>query len=237
MTKELASRAGLATIGKAHVFVSSLEKPELSDEDRHHLERVLRLGPNETVTASDGFGRWRCCWLRSGDLRPMDQVIEAVPARQPIGIAVALLKGDRTEWVVQKLAELGVDRITLLETGRSVVKWSQDRQDRQLERMRKVAREAAMQSRQAYLPIVEGPVKLGALADEPGIALADHEGGALTAETAVLVIGPEGGWTPAERVIFKHRVTLGSFNLRSETAALFGASLLVATRTRLVAWA
>ena len=236
MTEELASSAHLATIGKAHVFVSSVLQPQLGTEDRHHLERVLRLGPNEIITVSDGLGHWRCCQLRSGDLLPMDEVVHVVSTPKPIGIAVSLLKGDRTEWVVQKLVEIGIDRITLLETERTIVHWPADKRQRQLDRLRKVAREAAMQSRQPFLAIVDGPRMLADLAGLPGVALAHHTGGRLDDGTSTLVVGPEGGWSQTERDLFSKTVTLGSSNLRAETAAVFGAALLVAVRTRVVVW-
>ena len=200
------------------------------------MERVLRLGSNEIITASDGLGHWRCCWLRSGDLLPIDDAVHVVAAPSPIGIAVALLKGDRTEWVVQKLIEIGIDRITLLHTERTIVRWPTDKAQRQLDRLRKVAREAAMQSRQPFLATVEGPRTPADVAGLPGVALADHGGDFPTGTVSTLVVGPEGGWTETERDHFPTRVTLGSSNLRAETAAVFGASLLVAVRTRVVVW-
>ena len=59
--------AGPAAAGaKAHVFVVDVGAPELDAGDRHHLERVLRLRPGETVTASDGAGRWVTCRFVGG---------------------------------------------------------------------------------------------------------------------------------------------------------------------------
>ncbi len=87
-------------------------------------------------------------------------------------VAFSPVKGDRPEWAVQKLTELGVDRIVPLVAARSVVRWTGDRGAAVVERWRRVAREAAMQSRRAWLPAVEEAVAFGRAAAWPGAALA-----------------------------------------------------------------
>lgn len=142
----------------AHVYVTDLEAPALGDDDRHHLLRVLRLRPGEPVSAADGEGGWLPCRLTGeGELEPAGP-----PARAPrpdplITIALAVPKGDRAEWAVQKLTEVGADRIIPLVADRSVVRWPADRAGRQVERWRAIARAAAMQSRRLWLPQVEAP--------------------------------------------------------------------------------
>lgn len=207
-----------------HAFVADLTRPELDDADRHHLERVLRLRPGDRLTLSDGKGRWQRFRL-GPDLEPIGQ-IETERRREPLlTIAFAPVKGDRPEWVVQKLTELGIDRIVLLETERSVVRWSGDRAVRQVERLRKVAREAAMQCRRSHLPQVEGMVKLSEAAGWPGVARADAGGVAPTLDRPVILIGPEGGWTAAERERIPVAVGLADHVLRAETAAVATAVL------------
>ena len=127
--------------------------------DRHHLAKVLRLRDGEVVTAADvgGSGRWRVCRFAAGGGRAGargrgDRRAASAPA---VAVAFAPTKGDRPEWAVQKLTELGVDRIVPLVAGRSVVRWTGDRAVSAVERLRRVAREAAMQSRRARLPVVE----------------------------------------------------------------------------------
>ena len=70
----------------AHVFVESLDSPVLSDDDSHHLFRVLRLRDGETVTVSDGRGSWRPCVARAGSV-VVDGAVEAVPAPPAVTIA------------------------------------------------------------------------------------------------------------------------------------------------------
>ena len=69
-------------------------------------------------------------------------------------MAFAPVKGERPEWVVQKLTELGIDRIVPLRTERSVVRWTGERGQATVERLRRVAREAAAQCRRVWLPEV-----------------------------------------------------------------------------------
>src|SRR4051794_2925819 len=108
-----------AFAAKAHAFVVDIDTPALDDADRHHLARVLRLGPGDVMTIADGRGRWRGC--RFGDaLEPLGPVEHDEPARPEIGVGFALVKGNRPELVVQKLTEIGVDRITPFVADRSV---------------------------------------------------------------------------------------------------------------------
>ena len=92
----------------------------------------------------------------------------------PLTVAVTPPKGDRLEWLVAKCTEVGVDRIVLLEAERSVVRWRGDRADKQLERLRRIAVEASMQSRRVWLPVLEGPVP--ALTFLPDVTVAEPGG-------------------------------------------------------------
>lgn len=211
-------------------FVASVEEPELEEGDRHHLERALRLRPGDPMVVSDGAGAWRA--VRFGAvLEAAGDVV--VVARPTVSLTVGLTptKGDRPEWAVQKLTELSIDRIVVLRTERSVVRWEGDRVEHHLERLRRIAREAAMQSRRVWRPEVVG---VHALADHPDAALADP-GGRPPAVTDVTVLcGPEGGWSDEERASGRERVALGPAVLRAETAAVTAGVLLAALRHGLV---
>src|SRR5262249_20885223 len=92
------------------VFVSDLDRPELDDADRHHLERVLRLRAGDAFVAADGAGGWRAC--RFGAAVDVDGPVARVARPMPpITVAFAVPKGDRPELAVQKLTEVGVDTI------------------------------------------------------------------------------------------------------------------------------
>ena len=257
--------AGPAESGAAaHVVVSDLDNdtPEVCADDVHHLHRVLRLRPNEIVTVTDGAGRWRPCtppdrWPREGPAQlvatgPISFVARVDPL---LFVGFGLAKGDRPEWVVQKITELGVDHIIPVVCARSVVRWEGERATRHIQRLRAVAREAVMQSRQCWVPVVHdvedfadlvrrtsadardaarsapGGVK-GWPTAEP--VLADREGSPPSLAAPFVLVGPEGGWSDAERDSVSGRMSVGSSVLRAETAAVVVASALALLRSRLV---
>jgi 16S rRNA (uracil1498-N3)-methyltransferase len=226
----------------AHVFVDDLDAPVLSDDDRAHLLRSLRLRDGEAVTVADGRGGWRSCRFAAGDGSVVpDGDVERTPAPAPvITAALAIPKGDRLEWAVQKLVETGADRIVVLHTERSVVRWDGDdgRTARRVDRLRRVAREAAMQSRRVWLPDVDGPVAFGEAVAWSGACLADAGGGPPALARSTVLVGPEGGWSDDERGAAAGlgipRVSFGPHVLRVETAAVAGTVLLAALRAGFV---
>jgi 16S rRNA (uracil1498-N3)-methyltransferase len=227
-----------AVSAAAMVFVGDLERPVLAAEDDHHLGRSLRLRDGESVVVADGAGGWRLCRYVSGrpggatSLETAGPVHRQPPPQSPVTIGFVPVKGDRPDWVVQKLTELGVDRIVVLRSERAVVRWAADRADRALERLRRVAREAAAQSRRPRLPAVDGVCDLDQLQAEvasAALALADPGGAAPQAGLRCLAVGPEGGWAEGERA-GRPRVSLGPGVLRAETAAVAAATLVCALR-------
>lgn len=226
----------------AHVFVGDIDVPELAPEDLHHLQRVLRLAPGTHVTVSDGAGRWRPCviatWSGSGAgrLDPVAEVAVEGRGEPSIGVAFAITKGERPDWTVQKLTELGVDVIIPLLASRSVVRPGPERADRRVERWRRVSREAAGQCRRAWLPQVEGIQPLDAVVSRGGVSLAHPGGRAPSLNHPTVVVGPEGGWDAAElaRAEAVPRVDLGPLVMRAETAAIAAGVLLGALRNGLV---
>jgi 16S rRNA (uracil1498-N3)-methyltransferase len=220
---------------RAHVFVDDLDEPRLDPDQHHHLARVLRLAPGDEVTAGDGAGRWRPC--RFGPSFLLEATGRVVADDRPtpeVTVAFAIVKGDRPELVVQKLTELGVDRIVPFVAERSVVHWDEAKAARQSERWTTIAREAAMQSRRTFLPRLDALSDFSAAAALPGAALADRSGGVPSLSVPTLLIGPEGGWGPEERARSLPSVRIGAHNLRSETAAITAGAVLVAMRSRLV---
>jgi 16S rRNA (uracil1498-N3)-methyltransferase len=216
------------------VLVDDLDDPELADGDRHHLERVLRVRPGDAITVADGRGRWRTARFGPA-IEPTGAVVEQPEEAPPITVGFALVKGDKPETIVQKLTELGVDRIVPFRAERSVVRWDDERAAKAVGRLRAVARAAAMQSHRPRLPVVEDVSVLDVLATEPGVALADRSGDAPALERATtILVGPEGGWTDDERRLVEQRVVLGGHVLRAETAAITAGVVLTALRARLV---
>lgn len=217
----------------AHLFVADVDHPEVDPGDEHHLRRALRLRPGEVVSVADGAGRWRLCTLQAdGGLAPTtDPVTESAPPALTVGFAPP--KGERPEWAVARLTELGVGRVIPLVAARSVVRWDDERWSRQHGRWSTVVRQAAMQSRQVYLPVIDPPTAVGdllRLEGSGGLALAVPGGPPPDGTESGLLVGPEGGWSPEEEALARRTIGLGPGILRTETAAVVGAALCSALR-------
>ncbi len=213
----------------AHVFVESLDDPRLQPTDEHHLRRVLRVRPDQTVTISDGAGRWVSAHLLAGGLeRAGELAIE--PPLPPARVAVAIPKGDRVDLVVQKLTELGVTEIILAATDRGVVRWDAERTGRQTQRLTTIAREASSQSRRVWLPAVHvGWDVAGIVARYPDAWLAEPDGETPCGPYSCVIVGPEGGFSDRERALVPRSVRLSRHILRVETAAIAAAVCVAGT--------
>jgi 16S rRNA (uracil1498-N3)-methyltransferase len=241
----IATRAAAA----AQVFVDDVGRPVLGEEEAHHLATVLRLRTGEEVIVSDGVGHWARTWW-GGSASPLAPVsalagpggdgsvqfeAAAVPA---LTVAFAPTKGERPEWVVQKLTELGVDRIVPLLTERSVVRWEGTRGAGVVARLRRVAREAAAQCRRVWVPSLAEVVRfadLVGLAGPGAVVLAQLSGDHPNQSHRVVAVGPEGGWSTDELGGGLPTVGFGLSVLRAETAAVTAGALMVSLRTGTVA--
>jgi 16S rRNA (uracil1498-N3)-methyltransferase len=218
------------------VLVDDLDAPELRADDAHHLERVLRVRAGDAVVLGDGGGRWRPARFAAA-LELTGAVEQAAAPTPAVAVAFALVKGDKPELVVQKLTELGVDRIIPFRAARSIVRWDDAKAGRAGDRLRAIARGAAMQCHRPWLPIVEDVTELRSLLHRPGAALADRAGAPLSLEHPFVLVGPEGGWAPEELAGAAEagvpRVAAGPNVLRAETAAVAVGTLLTAFRAGL----
>lgn len=219
MTGEVLRRAS------AHVLVADVRAPTLDDDAAHHVFRVLRVRPGASVTVTDGAGRWRPCVAGDGDLEPDGDIVDVERRSRPLTVACTIPKQDRPEWIVQKLTELGIDRVVLLHAERSVVRWNDDRAARHLAKLRRVAAEALQQSRGVWLPEIVGPVR--AIDLVPSAAAAEPGAPPLSAADTTVAIGPEGGWSPDELAAAGSTVSVGDRVLRVETAAVVAGSRMV----------
>ena len=202
----------------------------LDDATEHHLRKVLRLRDGEAVGITDGNGRWRLgvAVVEANRLRldaTSETVAEPMPTR-PIVVAAALPKGDRLDWMVQKVTELGIDRLVLLHADRSVARWKPDRVDHQLARLQRIADEALRQSRRVRRLTIEPPRPAADVLT--GFVIAEPGGRSLTVADTSVAVGPEGGWSDAELAVAGERIDLGPTILRTETAALAISALCVA---------
>jgi 16S rRNA (uracil1498-N3)-methyltransferase len=202
----------------------------IDDDTEHHLRRVLRLRDGDVVSVTDGQGRWTLAVavivgnaLRLEATAPV--VVEPTPTRT-ITIAAAMPKGDRLDWMVQKVTELGIDRLVLLHAEHSVVRWKADRAEHQLARLQRIADEALRQSRRVLRMTIDAPV---AATDVLGdFVVAEPGGRDLRAGDTSVAVGPEGGWSASELAVCRDRIDLGPTILRTETAAVAVSALCVA---------
>lgn len=177
----------------------------------------------------------QCLYGGRGTLIADGPVERAVSRTPHLTVGFAPVKGDRPEWAVQKLTELGVDRIVAFSSQRTVVRWEAARAASHLERLRRVARSALMQSRQRWLPdvdVVDGWRSL--VAGGVGVALAQHGAPGPSGAVNTVLVGPEGGWSDEELRDAPLCVGLGEAVLRTETAAVTAGVLLCSLRAGLV---
>lgn len=214
----------------------------LRDGEAHHLQ-VRRAEPGEAVELRDGEGLvGQGTLAHSGKTWRVEvTATERVAPPPPLVLAVGAGDRDRFAWVVEKATELGVTAVVPLECERTAGVATRVR-PRHLERLRRHALEAVKQSGAAWATRVDEPAPLdtlvGRAADGPRW-LADAEGGpppVIADAPLTIVIGPEGGLTPAERerliTAGYVAIRLAAHTLRFETAAVAAAAAAVAGRLR-----
>jgi 16S rRNA (uracil1498-N3)-methyltransferase len=224
----------------------------LSGPEGHHAAAVRRLRAGERADVSDGAGTIAECTVVSVSKETVVLTVgsvRVVPPPDPrITVVQALPKGDRAELAVELMTEVGVDAIVAWAAERSITRWHGERGDRALGKWRVTAREAAKQSRRAWIPEVTGPVAgagVAKLAAEPASLTVVLEADAATplsalavpeAGSIVLVVGPEGGISPAERTALADagavEARLGPTVLRTSTAGAAAAAVLLARTGR-----
>ncbi len=224
---------GIPSDGGPLVVVADRRTPVLAADDHHHLARVRRVRDGDAIVLTDGRGGWCPAVMAGTTPRPAADWQDVPAPEPPITVAFALVKGAKPDLVVQKLTELGVDRIIPFTAARSVVRWDDAKAAAAVDRLGRIAREAAMQSRRAWLPEVAPVATFAEVAALPGAALADRDGAPPSLDHPVLLVGPEGGWDEAERACGLPAVGLGANVLRAETAAIAAGVLLGACRSGL----
>ena len=220
------------------------EEIALKPREIRYLIKVLRLGEGDEVTVFDGEGReYRARLLEEGGFY-LQVEEEMEPQREsPLSITLAqgVLKGEKMKWVIQKATELGVRRIVPLFVARSVPVWEEERGKEKISKWQLIAQEAAKQSNRTVVPEVTeamSPEKFLNEAQGLKILLWEEERRGLRellkdispSPEVTLVIGPEGGFTEEEVILFQQEgflvAGLGKRILRAETAALAALAIL-----------
>ena len=219
---------------------------ELPDEESGHALRVLRLTEGERILLVDGKGTTAVGLLRvvakhSAHAAIIERTVHPAERTAKIHLAVAPTKQiDRYEWMLEKCTEIGVDRITPLMTSRT------ERAHLRTHRLRKILVGAMKQSQRAWLPQLDEPITIDDFLDQPlpdqrffGWCEGEHV--LLTSAyranaDALLLIGPEGDFTPIEADHLRARgctaMSLGAARLRTETAAVVGCTWMSYAQVR-----
>jgi 16S rRNA (uracil1498-N3)-methyltransferase len=211
----------------------------LEGDRARYLGRVLRLRVGDELTVFDGTGSERVATIaamtrNTAALALGDTVESATESPLKIHLVQGVSRGERMDYVVQKATELGVMRITPVLTDYGVVRLDDRRAEKRREHWQGVAASACEQSGRTRLPLIDAPLQLrewfGARPadNDVDLVLAPGANAALAEQPAprievCLLIGPEGGFSPAEyedtRIAGFKPVSLGPRILRTETAA------------------
>ena len=192
---------------------------------------VLRMADGDRLVLLPGDGSQALCRLDGADCVVEERSAVASEPRHRLAVAQALLKGDALEEVVQHATEIGVAAFQLIVTERCVAR---EISPRRLERLRAIAREAAEQSERGIVPPIAEPVPLREALQPGSVLLYErHDGTRLAAlePPPVVIIGPEGGFSPAEvDAAGQAGVTIASLGpriLRSQTVAVAAAAVIL----------
>lgn len=213
----------------------------LSEDETKHLRDVLRLAAGASVRVFDGAGKEILCEIERIEkkqtvLKIIEELVPIAPeSNLNLTLAVALLKGEKFDLVVQKAVELGVAKLVPLNTKRADVRLK-DAENR-LTRWRKIALEACKQSGRACLMQIETPIDFARFvktADGAKVLFAERGGKGFSeikeAKKITAVVGAEGGWEESEIEAARENkfqiVTLKGRILRAETAAIAVAAIL-----------
>jgi len=223
---------------------------KLDDATARQITKVLRLREGDRICLLDGRGNLHDSQLSSTARNDTTAKIlsSSLCQNEPVldfTLAICLPKGDKLELIVQKCVELGISRIVVVESERTVSHLDDARASDKMTRWRRIAAEAAEQSGRGIIPEMSGIIDfadLAAIISETDLAIVaweeEHQStlkqilrAQPDAKSALLIIGPEGGLSESEVELVKSAgaksVSLGRRVLRSETAAIAACAVVM----------
>lgn len=214
---------------------------ELTDEEFRHCIKVLRHTVGDEIAVTDGNGTLYTAQIAQvGKHQCTATIVQSqhyTPAAHHLHIAIAPTKNtDRIEWALEKLVEIGVSKISFVQCEHS------ERKVLKTDRLQKIALSAIKQSLKFYMPAIEELTPLKTFVENINknqnlfIGYCETEQTAylpaqpFTQQQTVVLIGPEGDFSPAEVELAKQAgfapISLGKSRLRTETAAIVAATLI-----------
>jgi 16S rRNA (uracil1498-N3)-methyltransferase len=219
---------------------------ELHGEEARHLTRVLRVEPGQRFEISDNSAAYLAEIAEARGERVVFRVLEPIAVPRPVvslTLLASIVKFDRFEWIVEKATELGVAQIVPVAAARTE-KGLFEASAKRSERWMRIARESSQQSRRVRMPEIPPAVRFERAVAETAdyrCFLDEAEGAAspllatlpterTDTDRIAVLLGPEGGWTGAERQLARssgwRAASLGPQILRTETAAIAALAIL-----------
>lgn len=220
-----------------------------SEEEIKHISRTLRMQEGDVVEIFDGKGKEYIARLDQIDKKTIQlKVMEEVKINRELNTFITVYQGipkaQKMELIVQKLTEIGVSRMVPVKFERCI-RLIDEKEVKQIQRWQKIALEACKQSKRTLVPLIEKSMDIKTLAQDiknNDLSLLFYENEeALNVKELLkaldkkqtkvgIIIGPEGGITETERELLisagAKSVLLGNRILRTETAAIYGASII-----------
>jgi 16S rRNA (uracil1498-N3)-methyltransferase len=227
------------------------EEAVLEGSIARQISKVLRLKIGDAIALLDGLGNVYHAEIAAISAETVRARIlsKETSVNEPslrLVLASCVPKSDRTELIVQKCTELGISELVLVRSERTVVRLDESGQDKKLDRLRKIATEAAEQCGRSIVPRIRGVVSFSELVEmigefplaviaweeeETSVSLREALRAKAGVESVLLVIGPEGGLTEREVELAKSAgavsVSFGGRVLRTDTAAIAGCAALM----------
>ena len=215
-----------------------------SNEDEHHILHVMRMKAADEIEVVDNSKVYLCRIDQTNPLKVsvIHEIASDVEIKEDITLLFALTKGDKTDLVLQKATELGVKKVALITSERTVVSYDNKDIDKKIARFSKIMKEASEQSHRVVVPELLGIFNLKNLPKEvfSDINYVAYEKdasktdemfeGLAKGKSISILVGPEGGFSEQEiDNLTKQgfiRTSLGKRILRAETAAIYALSVL-----------
>lgn len=223
------------------------------DDDYHHIVNVMRMKEGQSVICSSNGLSYLCKIKQIDDRSVICEKIEKLTEQQELPISVTLAqglpKGDKLDLIVQKSTELGMEHFVPLQMDRTIVKWDHKKEQKKLDRLRKIAKEASEQSHRSIVPVIHEKQSLKELiqsktynhfwvaSELEAKGDTNHSSSFKAAiqqvnegDHILIIVGPEGGFSDKEISFLIGQgcqsIRLGPRILRTETAPLYALSAI-----------